>query len=88
MAWLRNVYTLTQSEWDESKRSDNIRKHGIDFVDASLIFEGIDRGEGGHPQTLWRDVVACPGPKRHHGSDGDPYAARRCETDHQRMEGE
>ena len=27
-------------EWDERKREDNIRKHGIDFVDAALIFEG------------------------------------------------
>jgi uncharacterized DUF497 family protein len=27
-------------EWDENKRQDNIRKHGIDFVDAALIFEG------------------------------------------------
>ena len=27
-------------EWDESKRRANIRKHGIDFVDAATIFEG------------------------------------------------
>ena len=26
-------------EWDEGKRRDNIRKHGIDFLDAALVFE-------------------------------------------------
>lgn len=25
-------------EWDEEKRLHNIAKHGIDFVDASLLF--------------------------------------------------
>jgi uncharacterized protein len=28
-------------EWDESKRKVNIRKHGIDFVDARSIFDGM-----------------------------------------------
>ena len=27
-------------EWDEEKRKSNIRKHGLDFVDAERIFEG------------------------------------------------
>ena len=27
-------------EWDESKRRANTRKHGIDFLEAALIFEG------------------------------------------------
>jgi uncharacterized protein len=27
-------------EWDESKRTANIRKHGIDFADVSTIFDG------------------------------------------------
>ena len=27
-------------EWDETKRLANIRKHGIDFVDAATIFAG------------------------------------------------
>lgn len=26
-------------EWDEQKREANIEKHGIDFVDADLVFE-------------------------------------------------
>ena len=28
-------------EWDESKRKTNIRKHGIDFIDAKPIFDGL-----------------------------------------------
>jgi len=27
-------------EWDEAKRRDNLRKHGIDFIDVPEIFEG------------------------------------------------
>lgn len=27
-------------EWDEAKRLDNLRKHGVDFIDASEIFSG------------------------------------------------
>ena len=26
-------------EWDERKRESNIEKHGIDFIDADLVFE-------------------------------------------------
>jgi len=26
-------------EWDEQKRQQNIAKHGVDFLDAALIFE-------------------------------------------------
>lgn len=29
------------STWDEAKRRANLRKHGIDFVDASKIFQGF-----------------------------------------------
>lgn len=29
-----------QFEWDESMRQANLRKHGIDFIDAIRIFEG------------------------------------------------
>lgn len=28
-----------QFEWDENKRSSNLEKHGIDFVDAERFFE-------------------------------------------------
>lgn len=27
--------------WDEAKRRANLRKHGIDFVDAERIFRGV-----------------------------------------------
>ena len=27
-------------EWDEGKRKENLRKHGIDFVDVVEIFDG------------------------------------------------
>lgn len=27
--------------WDEPKRQDNLEKHGIDFVDAEIIFAGF-----------------------------------------------
>jgi uncharacterized protein len=27
--------------WDEAKRRANLRKHGIDFVDAAKIFQGL-----------------------------------------------
>jgi uncharacterized DUF497 family protein len=25
--------------WDEARRKSNLQKHGVDFVDASLVFE-------------------------------------------------
>ena len=28
-------------EWDEAKRVSNLEVHGVDFMDAALIFEGI-----------------------------------------------
>jgi uncharacterized protein len=27
-------------EWDETKRQSNVAKHGIDFLKASLLFDG------------------------------------------------
>ncbi len=31
---------MPKYEWDETKRKSNIKKHGIDFVDAPMIFDG------------------------------------------------
>lgn len=28
-------------EWDENKLEDNLQKHGVDFIKAMLIFEGL-----------------------------------------------
>ncbi|MDQ3512085.1 MAG: BrnT family toxin [Chloroflexota bacterium] len=36
-------------EWDDNKRVSNLDKHGIDFVDAELVFDG-------------RSVVTVPSP--------------------------
>lgn len=30
-----------QVEWDEAKREENLRKHGIDFVGVEALFEGV-----------------------------------------------
>ena len=27
-------------EWDETKRLINLRKHGIDFIDVPIVFDG------------------------------------------------
>ena len=27
-------------EWDEKKRKENLRKHGLDFRDAPILFKG------------------------------------------------
>ncbi len=27
-------------EWDEAKRIANLRKHGIDFIDLAVVFDG------------------------------------------------
>ena len=27
--------------WSETKRSANLKKHGLDFVDAPLVFDGV-----------------------------------------------
>lgn len=28
-------------DWDEAKRETNLRKHGIDFLDAETVFAGL-----------------------------------------------
>ena len=35
-------------EWDERKRTENIRKHGLDFRDAHFVFAG--------PAATWADA--------------------------------
>ena len=30
-----------QFSWSESKREANIRTHGLDFIDAAPVFEGV-----------------------------------------------
>lgn len=56
-------------EWDEAKRRSNVRRHGIDFVDANQVFAGEtitfldDRYDYGETRfltfgLLWGEVVA------------------------------
>jgi uncharacterized DUF497 family protein len=49
-----------QVEWDERKRDENLRRHGVDFLDAALIFEGpVIEGEDvrrGYGEPRWRAV--------------------------------
>lgn len=36
---------MVESEWDDAKRRTNLRKHGVDFVDAAAVFDdpfGVD----------------------------------------------
>ena len=41
MPYLHAVATISHVLWDEAKRRANLRKHGIDFVDAERIFRGL-----------------------------------------------
>jgi len=37
--YARRAYTCSVNyEWDEAKRQENIRKHGVDFADAVGVF--------------------------------------------------
>jgi uncharacterized DUF497 family protein len=51
VSWLSQSHSLAylhkyvyiagmQFSWDEAKRQVNLRKHGLDFADASAVFEG------------------------------------------------
>ena len=42
MTTIRYVYTLTTGiSWDEVKRRANLRKHGLDFIEAEEVFDGV-----------------------------------------------
>lgn len=32
-------------EWDDNKRASNFKKHGIDFLEASKVFDDPNRRE-------------------------------------------
>ena len=52
------IYTAQAFEWDPAKRETNLRKHGIDFIDAAHIFEGLvlehedQRRDYGEPRVV------------------------------------
>ncbi len=37
------AHIVRRFEWDEKKREQNIAKHGLDFLDAVLIFDDPNR---------------------------------------------
>jgi len=41
-------------EWDEEKNAANIKNHGIDFLDAALIFEKPTRKPSTTARTMER----------------------------------
>ena len=49
---------MPRYSWDETKRLENIRRHGLDFEDVSRSFEGpsIDQYDADHSETedRWR----------------------------------
>jgi len=49
-----------QYEWDEAKRESNLRKHGLDFDDADLIYESrckmtVPARKSG--ELRWQDIA-------------------------------
>ena len=34
-----HILAAVEFEWDEEKAAANLRKHGVDFADAALVFE-------------------------------------------------
>lgn len=47
-------------EWDEAKREANLRKHGLDFDDANLVYENPNKitfAQDGRGETRWRDIA-------------------------------
>lgn len=64
--------------WDEAKRQQNLRTHGIDFVDASLVFQGLtftyedDRLSYGEQRFVTLGLLA-----------GIPVSIAHTETEHE-----
>lgn len=47
-------------EWDEAKREANLRKHGLDFDDANIVYENPNKvtfSQTGHSEARWRDIA-------------------------------
>ena len=75
-------------EWDEDKRKENLRKHGVDFVDVPEVFEGpmlarIDTSQE-YGEDRWigigylegRAIVTCF-TERNHGRTIRIFSARK-----------
>jgi uncharacterized DUF497 family protein len=49
-----------QYEWDEVKREANLRKHGLDFRDAYLVYENLGKVTFSSQRGLefrWKDIA-------------------------------
>lgn len=63
--------------WDDAKRRDNLRKHGIDFVDAERVFRGFtltaedDREDYGEQRFLTLGLLADQVVSVAHTEQGD-----------------
>ena len=47
-------------EWDEAKREANLRKHGLDFVDADSVYENPNKitfAVLGRGEARWLDMA-------------------------------
>jgi hypothetical protein len=47
-------------EWDEAKREANLRKHGLDFDDADLVYENPNKitfAILGRGELRWLDIA-------------------------------
>ena len=47
-------------EWDEAKREANLRKHGLDFDDADLVYESPNKitfAVLGRGEPRWLDIA-------------------------------
>jgi hypothetical protein len=54
----RKLYSVY--EWDEAKREANLRKHGLDFDDADIVYENpakITFEIGGRGEARWLDIA-------------------------------
>lgn len=47
-------------EWDEAKRESNLKKHGLDFDDADIVYENprkVTFAVANRGEPRWRDVA-------------------------------
>lgn len=46
--------------WDETKRKSNLKKHGLDFKDAHLVYDNPDKctyESSRHGERRWMDIA-------------------------------
>lgn len=46
--------------WDEAKRKSNLKKHGLDFIDAHLVYDDPDKSTyvgKNEDERRWMDIA-------------------------------